>query len=197
MPEGSGGPEAVGRRHRDQMDVPHPAPMCDPRGPHRLFMLAALEEARRAQAAGEVPVGAVVVVEGAVVGRGHNRPIGEQDPTAHAEVLALRDAARWLGNYRLPGATLYATVEPCAMCAGALIQARVAHLVFGALDEKAGAVVSRAQLLEGERWPHRVTVTGGVLAEEARDLMQAFFRVRRMEGYRSGRTGLDSKSSWG
>ena len=179
------------------MDAPHPAPMCDPRGPHRLFMLAALAEARRAQAAGEVPVGAVVVVEGAVVGRGHNRPIGEQDPTAHAEVLALRDAARWLGNYRLPGATLYATVEPCAMCAGALIQARVAHLVFGALDEKAGAVVSRAQLLEGERWTHRVTVTGGVLAEEARDLMQAFFRVRRMEGYRSGRTGLDSKSSWG
>lgn len=160
-------------------------------------MMAALEEARRAGAAGEVPVGAVVVLDGAIVGRGHNRPIAEQDPTAHAEVLALRDAARRLGNYRLSGATLYATVEPCAMCAGACLQARVAHLVFGTTDAKAGAVVSRARLLEEGRWPHGVRVTTGVLAGEARGLMQEFFRTRRAEGYRSGRTGLDSKSSWG
>jgi tRNA(adenine34) deaminase len=171
--------------------------MVRPRAAHAAFMRVALEEARRAEAEGEVPVGAVVVVGEAMVGRGHNRPIGEHDPTAHAEVLALRDAARRLGNYRLSGATVYATVEPCAMCAGALIQARVAHLVFGALDDKAGAVTGRVRLLETGDWPHRVTVTGGVLAEEARELMQAFFRRRRVEGYRSGRNGLDSKSSWG
>lgn len=160
-------------------------------------MMAALDEARRAGAAGEVPVGAVVVLDGAIVGRGHNRPIAERDPTAHAEVLALRDAARRVGNYRLPGATLYATVEPCAMCAGACLQARLAHLVFGAPDEKAGAVVSRERLLDGDRWTHTIRVTAGVLADEARGLMQEFFRTRRAEGYRSGRTGLDSKSSWG
>ena len=160
-------------------------------------MMAALDEARRAGAAGEVPVGAVVVLDGAIVGRGCNRPIGERDPTAHAEVLALRDAARRLGNYRVPGSTLYATVEPCAMCAGACLLARVRHLVFGATDEKAGAVVSRERLLDGTRWNHAVRVTAGVLAEEARGLMQEFFRRRRAEGYRSGRTGLDSKSSWG
>ena len=160
-------------------------------------MTAALEEARRAGEAGEVPVGAVVVLEGGIVGRGHNRPIGELDPTAHAEVLALRDAARRAGNYRLPGAALYVTIEPCLMCAGACVLARVARLIFGAPDEKAGAVVSRARLLDGARWHHEVEVTGGVLADEARRLMQEFFRVRRAEGYRSGRTGLDSKSSWG
>jgi tRNA(adenine34) deaminase len=172
-------------------------PVLDHGDLHRPFMTAALEEARRAQAAGEVPVGAVVVVDGAIVGRGHNRPVGDRDPTAHAEVLALRDAARQLGNYRLPGATLYVTVEPCAMCAGALVHARFARLVFGAVDEKAGAVRSRARLLGAGRWNHTVRVTGGVLAGEARALMQAFFRMRRAEGYRSGRTGLDSKSSWG
>ncbi len=171
--------------------------MLDHRDPHRLFMLAALEEARRAGAAGEVPVGAVVVVDGAIVGRGHNRPIGACDPTAHAEVVALRDAARRVGNYRLTGATLYATVEPCAMCAGACLQARVAELVFGATDAKAGAVVSGERLLDAGRWNHAVRVTGGVLAEEAGALLQEFFQTRRAEGYRSGRTGLDSKSSWG
>ena len=172
-------------------------PMLDNRDPHRPFMLAALEEARRAGVEGEVPVGAVVVLEGVIVGRGHNRPIGECDPTAHAEVLALRDAARRVGNYRLPEATLYATVEPCVMCAGACLQARVAQLVFGATDEKAGAVVSRERLLDEGRWNHTVRVIGGVMAEEAGGLLQEFFRVRRAEGYRSGRTGLDSKSSWG
>jgi len=176
---------------------PASRPPLDPRDPHRPFMLAALEEARRAEAEGEVPVGAVVVRAGAVVGRGHNRPIGACDPTAHAEVLALRDAARQVGNYRLSDATLYVTVEPCAMCAGAALQARVAALVFGAVDEKAGAVVSVERLLAEERWNHTVRVTGGVLADEARALLQAFFRTRRAEGYRSGRTGLDSKSSWG
>lgn len=176
---------------------PHARLMLDDLDLHRPFMAAALEEARRAEAAGEVPVGAVVVLDGAIVGRGHNRPIGDRDPTAHAEVLALRDAAGRVGNYRLPGATLYATVEPCAMCAGACLQARVEHLVFGATDEKAGALVSRMRLFEGGRWNHVVRVTGGVLADEARALLQDFFRTRRAEGYRSGRTGLDSKSSWG
>jgi tRNA(adenine34) deaminase len=105
--------------------------MPEPQDLHRPFMLAALEEARRAGAEGEVPIGAVVVLDGAIVGRGHNRPIAEGDPTAHAEVLALRDAGRRLANYRLPGAILYVTVEPCLMCAGACVHARVAELVFG------------------------------------------------------------------
>ena len=165
-------------------------------GPSVTFMRAALAEARRAAALGEVPVGAVVVADGAIVGRGHNRPIGDADPTAHAEILALRAAARRLGNYRLTGATLYVTVEPCLMCAGACVHARLGALVFGAPDAKAGAVVSRARVLEGP-WNHRVRVSGGVLAGEARELMREFFRMRRAEGYRSGRTGLDSKSSWG
>lgn len=171
--------------------------MLDDLDLHRPFMAAALEEARRAGAAGEVPVGAVVVLDGAIVARGHNRPIGDRDPTAHAEIVALRAAAAGLGNYRLPGVTLYVTVEPCAMCAGACLQARVAHLVFGAVDEKAGAVVSQARLLETGRWNHAMRVTAGVLAEEAGALLREFFRTRRAEGYRSGRTGLDSKSSWG
>jgi tRNA(adenine34) deaminase len=160
-------------------------------------MRAALEEARRAATSGEVPVGAVVVVGGDVIGRGHNRPIADSDPTAHAELVALREAARRTGNYRLAGATLYVTVEPCVMCAGACVQARIDRLVFGAPDVKAGGVVSRARVLEEPAWNHRVRVSGGVLAAEAGGLMQAFFRTRRAEGYRSGRTGLDSKSSWG
>ena len=164
---------------------------------HEPFMRVALEEARVAAAAGEVPVGAVVVLDGAVIGRGRNRPIAASDPTAHAEVEALRDAARRVGNYRLPGASLYVTVEPCVMCAGACLHARVAGLVFGATDEKAGAVVSRARVLDDAARNHRVRVTGGVLAAEAGAVLQAFFRTRRAEGYRSGRTGLDSKSSWG
>ena len=160
-------------------------------------MRVALEEARRAAESGEVPVGAVVVLGGAVIGRGHNRPVAASDPTAHAEVVALRDAGRHVGNYRLPGATLYVTVEPCVMCAGACLHARIGDLVFGAPDDKGGAVVSRARALDEPAWNHRVRVTGGVLAAEAGELMQAFFRTRRGEGYRSGRTGLDSKSSWG
>ena len=174
-----------------------PFPMRDVEGVHEPFMRAALEEARGAAMAGEVPVGAVVVLDGEVIGRGRNRPIAAVDPTAHAEVEALRDAARHVGNYRLTGATLYTTVEPCLMCAGACVHARLAALVFGASDDKAGAVVSRAQVLDGGAWNHRVRVTGGVLAADASELMRTFFRTRRAEGYRSGRTGLDSKSSWG
>src|SRR5262245_36369469 len=160
-------------------------------------MAEALEEARRAAAMGEVPVGAVVVLDGQVVGRGHNRPIHTADPTAHAEVEALRAAGRCVGNYRLPDATLYVTVEPCLMCAGACLHARLGALVFGAADPKAGAIVSRARVLDEPVWNRRVAVTGGVLAPAAGELLQAFFQTRRAEGYRSGRTGLDSKSSWG
>jgi tRNA(adenine34) deaminase len=143
------------------------------------YMALALEEARRAAAAGEVPVGALVVLDGAVIGRGGNRPIAASDPTAHAEVLALREAARAVDNYRLTGATLYATVEPCAMCCGALLQARVARLVYGADDPKAGAVRSLHRLLDDPRLNHEVTVTAGVNAEECGALLREFFRVRR------------------
>jgi tRNA(adenine34) deaminase len=160
-------------------------------------MRVALEEARWAGAAGEVPVGAVVVLDGRVVGRGHNRPVATSDPSAHAEIEALRAAGRQVGNYRLTGAMLYVTVEPCVMCAGACVYARIGELVFGAPDVKAGAIVSRARILDAPAWNHRVSIVGGVLAAEAGELMQAFFRTRRGEGYRSGRTGLDSKSSWG
>ena len=164
---------------------------------HGPFMRAALREAHAAATAGEVPVGAVVVLGGEVIGRGRNGPIAASDPTAHAEIVALREAARNVGNYRLPGAVLYATVEPCLMCAGACLHARLAEVVFGAPDEKAGAVVSHVRVLDEPAWNHRVRVTGGVLAADASELMRTFFRTRRAEGYRSGRTGLDSKSSWG
>ena len=141
-------------------------------------MRLALAQAELARAAGEVPVGAVVVQGGAVVGRGYNRPIGTSDPTAHAEVLALRDAARAAGNYRLTGAFLYATVEPCLMCVGAIVHARVATVVYGAADPKGGAVRS---LLDPNTLPlnHRFEAVEGVLADECRDVLQAFFRARR------------------
>ena len=143
------------------------------------WMRAALALAERAGARGEVPVGAVVVRDGVLLGAGHNQPIGSNDPTAHAEIVALRAAAGAVGNYRLPGASLYVTVEPCLMCAGALVHARVARLVFGALEPKAGAVVSNNCALAGRDLNHRVEVSGGVLAEESGDLMQAFFAARR------------------
>jgi tRNA(adenine34) deaminase len=130
-------------------------------------------------AAGDVPVGAVLVGEGIVVVRTYNRPIGLSDPTAHAEVLALREAAARLGNYRLPGTTLYVTIEPCIMCVGALIQARVARLVFGAPDPKGGACVSLYRLPEDPRLNHRLEVTGGIREAECRDLLQEFFKARR------------------
>jgi tRNA(adenine34) deaminase len=124
-------------------------------------------------------VGALVVADGRVVGRGFNQPIASGDPTAHAEIVALRDAARSLANYRLPGTTVYVTVEPCAMCVGALVHARVALLVFGAPEPRAGAVVSTIDLLSHGSFNHRVSVLGGVLADECGALMRAFFRERR------------------
>ena len=142
-------------------------------------MRLALEQARLAAEAGEVPIGAVVVVEGRVVGTGFNRPIAEVDPTAHAEILALRAAARALGNYRLPGADLYVTVEPCLMCVGALVLARVRGVIFGAREPKTGALVSTARSLENASLNHRFAVAEGVLEEECRGLVQAFFRARR------------------
>jgi len=142
-------------------------------------MREALVEAERGKAAGEVPIGAVIVLDGAVVGRAHNAPVALSDPTAHAEVLALREAARKAENYRLPGATLYVTLEPCAMCCGAAIQARLARIVYGAPDPKAGAVESLHRLLDDERLNHRVAATGGVLTADSAALLRAFFDTRR------------------
>ena len=143
------------------------------------FMREALDDARRGAARGEVPVGAVVVMNGAIVGRAHNAPIALADPTAHAEILALRAAGEKRGNYRLTGATLYATVEPCAMCCGAALHARVARVVYGARDPKAGAAESLYRLLDDARLNHRAAVTGGVLAAEAAALLSEFFETRR------------------
>jgi tRNA(adenine34) deaminase len=143
------------------------------------LMGLALDEARRALDEGEVPVGAVVVLDGRVIGEGHNRPIASVDPTAHAEILALRQAAREAGNYRLPGATLYATVEPCPMCCGAVLHARLLRVVYGAADPKAGAVRSLYRLLDDPRMNHEVIVTGGVRSAECAALLTEFFRARR------------------
>lgn len=143
------------------------------------WMREALLQARRAFGEGETPVGAVVVRDGEVIGRGGNAPIGLTDPTAHAEVVALREAALKAGNYRLRGATLYATVEPCAMCCGAALHARVARVVFGAPDAKAGAAASLYRLLEDPRLNHRAEVRGGVLGEECAALLREFFESRR------------------
>jgi tRNA(adenine34) deaminase len=145
---------------------------------HEDFMRRALEEAHRARDAGEVPVGAVVVFEGAVVGTGFNRPIGAQDPTAHAEIVALGAAGQALRNYRLTGATLYATVEPCLMCVGAIVHARLGTLVYGVPDPKGGAV--RSVLDVGAlTLNHRFEVVEGILAEDCRELLQGFFREKR------------------
>jgi len=142
-------------------------------------MRTALAEAHAALAANEVPVGAVVVLDGAIIGQAHNAPIAMADPSAHAEVLALRAAARKLGNYRLPGATLYVTLEPCAMCCGAALHARVERVVYGALDPKAGAIVSRHRLLDDGRSNHWIETIGGVLESECGALLKAFFEARR------------------
>lgn len=143
------------------------------------YMRMALEEAGRAEQAGEVPVGAVVVLEDRVVGAGGNRTLADCDPTAHAEIVALRAAAQAAGNYRLAGATLYVTIEPCAMCAGALVQARIARLVYGADDPKAGAVRSLFSIADHPQLNHRVDIVVGVLREECAALLQAFFAARR------------------
>ncbi len=143
------------------------------------FMREAQREAREALAAGEVPVGAVVVLDGRVVGAGFNQPIGRADPTAHAEIVALRVAAREVGNYRLTRATLYVTVEPCVMCVGAIVHARIGTLVYGASEPKAGAVRSAMRALDHPALNHRVEVVEGVLDEECGQIMQDFFRDRR------------------
>ncbi len=142
-------------------------------------MRVALAEARAGLTAGEVPVGAVVVLDDVIIGQAHNAPIALGDPTAHAEVLALREAARKAGNYRLPRATLYATLEPCVMCCGAAIHARVARIVYGALDPKAGAIESRHRLLEDGRSSHRIETLGGVLEADCGALLKEFFEARR------------------
>jgi len=143
------------------------------------FMREALALARAGAGSGEVPVGAVVVVNGAIVGRGANSPIAHSDPTAHAEILALREAAAAAGNYRLAGATLYCTLEPCVMCAGALVSARIDRLVFGARDLRFGGVRSKYQIADSPLLNHRVEVTEGVLAVECVELLREFFDAQR------------------
>jgi tRNA(adenine34) deaminase len=143
------------------------------------FMREALALAREAAGVDEVPVGAVVVIDGAIVGRGFNQPIRRHDPTAHAEVMALRDAAARVGNYRLPGSTLYVTLEPCVMCSGAIMHARVGRVVFGARDPKTGAAGSVIDLYAEARLNHHADIVGGVLAEECGALLSGFFAARR------------------
>jgi len=143
------------------------------------FMALALQLARQAEAAGEVPVGAVVVHDGQVIGRGSNAPISETDPTAHAEVEALREAAKVLGNYRLPESTLYVTLEPCPMCAGAMVHARVNRLVYGCADSRSGAAGSVYDIACSDKLNHKLEISGGVLETECREMLQGFFRARR------------------
>jgi len=148
-------------------------------------MRAALAEAARAAALDEVPIGAVIVHEGAIIGAGFNQPISSQDPTAHAEIVALRAAAQSIGNYRLSGATLYVTVEPCLMCVGAMVHARIGLVVFGAVEPKAGAIQSMTNAHELPGLNHRLTSIGGILADDSRELLQQFFQSRRVSA-RSG-----------
>ena len=144
------------------------------------FLREALKLARDAERGGEVPVGAVVVLDGRLIGRGRNSPITRNDPTAHAEILALREAAAATGNYRLEGATMYATLEPCVMCAGALVAARVSRLVFGARDLRFGGVRSKFRLADCDVLNHRIQIVEGVLGAECAELMQRFFDSRRL-----------------
>ncbi len=148
-------------------------------------MQAALAEATLAEAAGEVPIGAVVVLEEHIIGRGHNTPIATSDPTAHAEIQAIRDAARQMKNYRLVDTTLYTTVEPCLMCMGALVSARIKRLVFGCFDPKAGAAGSLYNIALDTRLNHRLDITSGVCEEECRTLLQRFFREKRQRAARA------------
>jgi len=146
-----------------------------------IFMRAALELAREAENLGEVPVGAVVVKDGEIVGRGFNAPISHRDPSAHAEMMALRDAAQQLGNYRLAGCELFVTLEPCLMCAGAIMHARIARVVYGASDPKTGVCGSVLDVFAEQRLNHHAEVTGGVLAEECGAMLSNFFAVRRRQ----------------
>lgn len=143
------------------------------------WMELALEQAALAAQAGEVPVGALVIKDGEIIGRGHNRNLLDNDPTAHAEIIALREAAARMGNHRLTGCVMFATIEPCSMCAGALIHARIARLVYGAADIKAGAAGSTLEVLNHPRLNHKMEVTGGVLAERCSEIIQDFFRRKR------------------
>jgi tRNA(adenine34) deaminase len=145
------------------------------------FMQQALAEARESAASGEVPIGAVLVLEGRILARAGNRTIRDCDPTAHAEIVALREGARIIGNYRLADTTLYVTIEPCCMCAGAMIQARVPRLVYGAAEPRGGAVQSCFEVLSHADLNHRVQVTSGVLASDCSDVIQSFFAVRRQQ----------------
>ena len=142
-------------------------------------MSAALAEARKAMAADEVPIGAVIALNGTIVAAAFNQPISTVDPTAHAEIGALRMAARAIGNYRLTGATLCVTVEPCAMCVGAMVHARIGTLIYGAPEPKTGAVSSTMGLIDDPSWNHRIAVVAGVMAEESRELLQEFFKEKR------------------
>jgi tRNA(adenine34) deaminase len=153
--------------------------------PEARFMELALAEARRAWDQGEVPVGAVVVRDGEVIATGYNQPIGRHDPTAHAEIVALRAAAETLGNYRLPGCELYVTLEPCAMCSGAMMHARLARVVYAAVDPKTGACGSVLDLFAQERLNHHTEVVGGVLADEAALMLKGFFAERRAAARRA------------
>ena len=162
---------------RLEADVPRP-PYDDPAS-DELWMEEALRAAQRALEAGEVPVGAVVVHDGRIVGHGWNRNIGESDPTAHAEILALREAGATVGNHRLENCTLFVTIEPCAMCAGALVHARIQRLVYGADDPKAGAVRSVMQVLNHPQLNHKLEVRSGVLAGRSAEVLQSFFKGRR------------------
>lgn len=166
---------AVTSNHRSPI-TDHTAGETDKR-----WMQKALEQAREAEAAGEVPVGAVLVKDDEFIAQAWNRPISSQDPTAHAEILALRAAAARIGNYRLPGCTLYVTLEPCTMCAGAIIQARLQRVVYGATDPKTGAAGSVFEILGTHRLNHYVAVASGVLADDCGRLLSTFFKVRRNE----------------
>lgn len=154
-------------------------PMFIDRSQDERFMQEALALAAEGAALGEVPVGAVVVHDGQVVGRGFNCPISRHDPSAHAEMVAIRDAAQALENYRLVGATLYVTLEPCSMCAGLIVHSRIARVVYGATEPKAGVVISRGQFFEQAFLNHRVLVEGGVLGEACSELLSGFFQARR------------------
>lgn len=143
------------------------------------YMRVALAEAAQAAAEDEVPIGAIIILDGEIKGRGHNRVIQLSDPTAHAEILAIRDAAKAIGNYRLIDATLYSTIEPCAMCAGAILHARIGKLVYGATDEKAGAVTTHFQICTTNFLNHRTEILGAVLEPECREMIQSFFRRKR------------------
>lgn len=161
----------------DQQSCPESAVIFSAQDEH--WMHHALALAAKGEALGEVPVGAVIVQDDVIIGEGFNQPITSSDPTAHAEIIALRQAAAWIENYRLMGSTIYVTLEPCTMCVGALVHARIARLVFGTTETKAGAVVSKAQLLNSDYLNHRVDYVGGLLAQQCQHQLSHFFAVRR------------------